>query len=311
MSRNYQLGSRDMEIAARFALNNQVHHGTLSYASAADISSRFNLFADWARQHNARYLEYITPELVKEYGQTLAQQVKDETISPAYAQNRISAINTVMNLATKGHWKSVKPRKDCGIPSRHHIRTQAPELDRSPLNQALTQLQEHSPHSAAVIELCREFGLRSKEASLLDAKTALQQALTQNHIALSAGTKGGRYRTVPLTTDRQLDTLKRAADHQAGSRSMIPDHKSWKTWRNTELRHARNTLKQHSGEKIRDLRAAYACERYQHLTQQPAPVITGHLNTDKASNQKARHIIARELGHKRIDVTNSYLGGNR
>ena len=311
MSRNYGLGSRDMNKAARFALNNQTHQGTLSYASAAAISDRFNQFASWAREHNARYLEYISPELVREYGQELAQQAKAETLSPAYAQNRISAINKVMQLATQGQWKSVKPKRDCGIPARQHIRTQAPELDRTTLNQTLTHLQEHTPHLASVIELCRDFGLRSKEASLLDAKTALQQALTNNRIALTAGTKGGRYRTVPLTSERQLDTLKRAADHQTGSRSMIPDHKTWKTWRNTDLRHARDTLKQHTGETIRDLRAAYACERYQQITQQSAPVITGRRNTDKNTNKQARLIISRELGHNRIDVTNSYLGGNR
>jgi hypothetical protein len=138
MSRNYGLGSRDMKKAARFALNHQVQAGTLSYASTVAISDRFNRFTTWAREHNARYLEYITPELVKEYGQSLAQQVKAETLSPAYAQNCISAINKIMQLATQGQWKSVKPMRDCGIPARNHIRTQAPELDRTTLNKPLT-----------------------------------------------------------------------------------------------------------------------------------------------------------------------------
>ncbi|MBI3774834.1 MAG: integrase, partial [Gammaproteobacteria bacterium] len=57
-----------------------------------------------------------------------------------------------------------------------------------------------------------------------------------------------------------------------------------------------------------DLRAAYACERYEQITGHPAPVVAGERQANKHDDQTARQIIAQELGHGRIDVAAAYLG---
>ncbi|MCF7997248.1 MAG: hypothetical protein K9L32_09620 [Chromatiaceae bacterium] len=61
-----------------------------------------------------------------------------------------------------------------------------------------------------------------------------------------------------------------------------------------------------------DARAAFACERYQALSGQPAPVIAGgqHL-ADREADGQAREVIAVELGHGRTDVVAAYIGSAR
>lgn len=57
-----------------------------------------------------------------------------------------------------------------------------------------------------------------------------------------------------------------------------------------------------------DQRAAYACDRYQVITGQPAPVCGGGI-PDREADMAARYQISEELGHGRADVASSYIGG--
>lgn len=59
-----------------------------------------------------------------------------------------------------------------------------------------------------------------------------------------------------------------------------------------------------------ELRAAFACERYEHLTHHKAPIKGGQCyRADRSLDQLARRQISYELGHNRIDVVSSYVGG--
>jgi hypothetical protein len=307
---NYGLGSRNAEKAGRFALNNAARDGTMSYSTAATLSERWDQFVQWAREEeNAKWMEDYTREMVISYGQELAELVSAGEMAASTAQNLVSAVNTVMNLATRGQWESVSPTRECGIAERSSIREEAPgALDRSSYERAVAEVREQlGERVAGVVELCRELGLRSKEASLLDAKSALAEALSRGAITVSEGTKGGREREVPITTERQLSALERAAAAQGDAKSMIPASESWKTWREGTLRAAREVVKDHTGEGLHGLRAAYACERYESLTGHAAPVAGGEV-ADRALDREARAVIAEELGHGRTDVTNEYLG---
>ncbi|MDH3339138.1 MAG: hypothetical protein OEM85_09670 [Gammaproteobacteria bacterium] len=63
--------------------------------------------------------------------------------------------------------------------------------------------------------------------------------------------------------------------------------------------------------KIHDLRSAYACERYWHLTGSVAPAVAGRRLADQKTDRSARQTIAQELGHARVDVVAGYIGGAR
>ncbi|WP_337166123.1 tyrosine-type recombinase/integrase [Vibrio fluvialis] len=310
MSRNFGLGSRDMGTAGQYALNNAAQSGGVSFSTAATNGDRWQSFADWAKEEGVKKMENVTAELVKEYGKELAEKVNSGEMAAATAQNYVSAINSVMAIATQGDWKSVSPTKDCSISERSHVRQDAPgALDRTAYSRALDAVRaEVGERAAAVVELARELGLRSKEASLLDARAALDEAKERGAITVDAGTKGGREREVPITSQAQVQALERAAAAQGGDRSMVPEGQSWASWREGELRDAREVVQEHTGGGLHDLRAAFACQRYETLAGHAAPC-TGAAIQDRDRDAAARLAISEELGHGRADVTSEYVGG--
>lgn len=307
MSRNFGLGSRDMGTAGQYALNNSAREGAVSFSTSATNGDRWESFSAWAKEEGVKKMENVTQELVKEYGQELAEKVKNGEMSASTAQNYVSAVNSVMNIATNNEWKSVSPTKDCSIDQRSHVREDAPgALDRDAVGRAVDAVR--GERAGSVVELCRELGLRSKEASLLDARAALASASARGVVTVDAGTKGGREREVPITSPTQVQALERAAEAQGGDRSMVPEGQSWASWREGELRDAREVVQKHTGGGLHDLRAAYACERYQALTGHAAPCAGGEIS-DRDRDAAARLAVAEELGHGRSDVVAEYLGG--
>ena len=82
--------------------------------------------------------------------------------------------------------------------------------------------------------LCRELGLRSREAALLDCQKALTQAREQGVIDIERGTKGGRgkstatspsrvERLVPVS-DTAMKALETAATLQSHKDNLVPEH---------------------------------------------------------------------------------------
>jgi site-specific recombinase XerC len=280
----------------------------MSFSTAATIADRFSVFAQWSEANGDKYMEYVSREDVIAYGQELAERVESGEMSEAYAQNLVSAVNTVMSLATQGRWESVSPTKECGIEQRSTARDEAPRgLDREIYSRALEAVrQELGDRAAAVVELCRELGLRSKEASLLDARSAALEASERGYVTISEGTKGGRTREVPIASPRALEALERASAAQGGDRSLIPADQSWRQWREGALRDAREIVQEHTGGGLHDLRSAWACERFSELTGHDAPVAGGYL--DRESDREAMTQLAEELGHGRTDVLHEYIG---
>ena len=102
--------------------------------------------------------------------------------------------------------------------------------------------------------------------------------------------------------------LERAAELQGEGRNLIPDGSSYAQWRDHAY-HAWSGVSHESGLKgFHDLRASYACERYQQLTEYPAPVVAGERLASKEADMLAREIISAELGHGRVDVVSAYVG---
>ena len=310
MSRNFGLGSRDMGTAGQYALNNSARDGAVSFSTAATNGDRWQSFADWAKDEGVKKMENVSPELVQQYGQELAERVASGDMAPATAQNYVSAVNSVMSIATKGEWQSVSPTKACGIEQRSAVREDAPgSLDRAAYGRAVEAVRaEVGERAGAVVELARELGLRSKEASLLDARAALAEAQERGQVTISDGTKGGREREVPITSPGQVQALERAAQAQGDARAVMPPNENWQSWREGQLRDARELVQAATGGGLHDLRAGYACERYEALTGHAAPCAGGEI-TDRDRDAAARLAVAEELGHGRAEVASEYLGG--
>lgn len=310
MENNFNLGSRDMHKAGQFAVNAAVRSGNLSFSSAATLSNRWAQFISWAKAQDIKKMEGICGGLVKEYGQELAWRVTEGGMAAATAQNYVSAVNSVMSIATHGQWGKISPTKDCGISARCNIRTEVPtSLLRDTYEHGLSAVRTSTgERGAAIVELGRELGLRSKEASLIDAKTVMEEAKATGRINIIDGTKGGRKREIPITWQRQLDAISHAEEVQGNSKSLVPDEQTWAMWRDGGLRDTRECLQKFTGARgLHDLRASYACDRYKALTGHSAPVVGGKI-INRDTDHKARQQIAEELGHGRKEVTNCYLG---
>jgi hypothetical protein len=228
------------------------------------------------------------------------------------AQNYVSAVNTVLGIARGDRRLDVSPTADCGIGKRTGVVTSSKAIGETEHR----MLQESLPERlGAILELQRQFGMRFKESALLDARVALKTALSDKVIRVVDGTKGGRPRTVPIVKAEQMDALASAAAIQNG-RSMVPEASRYIDFQRACYREFSNW----HGE-----RHAYAQARYEVLVGAPCPVVAGikhgkahhaflaerlgiTLMQAKAWDIENRKIIAEELGHGRIGITNTYLG---
>lgn len=307
MTRNFGLGTRDLAKAGNIALTRMQERKGCSFSSAATNGQRWNLFAKFAKIHGVGRMERIDHELVQKYADDLKDQVENMELAAATAQNYLSAVNTVMHAASDS-WKSVRPVGDCSMQKRDNIRKIPPPLP-SVIAHAINYLKEIGHiRTAAVANLSAQFGLRSKEASLLNCNKAIDEARENGFIRISAGTKGGRDRIVPVLHSSQLDALQNAVEVQGSGRNLIPREESWKSWREGELRNGRETLKDLNVPGYHELRASYACDRYTELTGHLAPCQSGFREADRENDLRAREQISIELGHGRVDVLVSYVG---
>lgn len=187
-----------------------------------------------------------------------------------------------------------------GIPERQHVTN----LDKSrELGDALDRVRD--VHVQMSLQLQQSFGLRREES----IKFQPSYADRGDHIALKGSwTKGGRERTVPISTDEQRRVLE-LAHELAGAGSLIPAHKSY-----IQQRHVYDGQCKAAGlSHMHGLRHRYAQQRYETLTGWKAPATGGPSARDLTPAQRvldahARQTISRELGHERTQIAAVYLG---
>jgi integrase len=160
-------------------------------------------------------------------------------------------------------------------------------------------------HVDMSLRLQQAFGLRREES----IKFRPAYADRGDHIALKGSwCKGGRERTVPITTAEQRAVLDQA-HALAGSGSLIPSHKSY-----IQQRHVYDGQCKTAGlSAMHGLRHAYAQARYEALTGWKSPAASGPAAREltpeqRAIDTEARQQISLELGHERVQITSVYLG---
>jgi site-specific recombinase XerC len=262
-------------------------------------------------------MERITRDHVIAYGRELASFAAAGTLSPSTAHNRVSSVNRVLEIARRDRLLIVSPTKDCGIPRRRRVAA----MDKSMPAERYEALvgDERIPERKRVIfSLQWTLGLRMEEAMKLDAKRAVRQAEVFAEVEISDGTKGGRRRTVPAA-EAQIKVLRWAASIQDGQ-SMIPRTMTYREYRARYLAVARrHGIRSHS------LRHGYANRRHAEILGCLSPVAAGikrgaayyryvadslgvTIDVAKARVRNTRLQIARELGHRREDITSAYCG---
>ncbi|WP_223448153.1 integrase domain-containing protein [Pseudomonas sp. BF-R-19] len=317
--RNFGFG-RQLSYAGPQALKDLFGDG--HFATVKTHIDRWQAFVQWCRSDEGPGLNdarQIDREILMRYAVHVREQVQQGNVGIATAQNRLSSVNRTM-AALRGdqYVKIPSPSKALGL-QRSSVRSEAPQgQDRVQVRliaQALSDRQQE--RVSAIVLLTRETGMRLREAILADLPRLQREAQRLGKINIQDGTKGGRSgASAPrwiTVTDQVRDALDSASEASPrGSRNLLAPNENYKDFMQTVVRPTRDLLHEHGLKGFHELRAAYACERYEQLTGFDAPVNGGRVNReDRELDQRARQQISQELGHNRIDVLSAYIGGRR
>ncbi|MGF6328751.1 integrase [Pseudomonas sp. BS3782 TE3695] len=290
------------------------------FATVKAHSDRWLAFVKWCRSeqgpgyNDARQIDRQT---LFNYAQYLRQQIDHGDLNIATAQNRLSSVNrTLAALRGDQHVKVLSPSQTLGR-QRSTIRTVAPQgQDRQQIERITQALRNQGHHRVcAIVHLARETGMRLREAILADLPRLQREAERFGRINIQDGTKGGRSgasapRWVAANEQVKSALLLAQSASPVGSRNLLARDESYATFLQQTVRSAREILHEQGLKGFHELRAAYACERYELLTGHAAPVESGHGHRlYRDLDQRARQQISLELGHHRIDVVSAYIGG--
>lgn len=287
---------------------------------AGFIKEEFDLknLAKLEREHMATFAEH------------LREKVNTGEIALANAANIVSCLNTVFNhfgrddlkLSAKEEGLSRGPKydnKDKSVSAVVH------DKFLNYLNDKLNQTGDSRFQALKLsVQLQRELGLRFKESTLFDGAKLNKSNQT---ITIVNGTKGGQARQVPVT-EKALNLIKQIQEFRKENnytRSLIPDNMNFKIWQ-TFAYHTVTNFNNEYGEQFHyhGERHHYAQERYKELTGVEPPAKIGlskeeylnyaasqlniSINETVELIKEARLIVSEELGHHRLEITNSYLG---
>jgi hypothetical protein len=188
-----------------------------------------------------------------------------------------------------------------GVAERGEItRNRAQKLDQTKLAAI------ECPHIKASLLLQVAFGLRREEAMKFQPHSAIRA----DYIALQGSwTKGGRARTIPITTLEQRHVLEHVATLASGKNSLIPAHLSYvEHLKRFEYQTLKANFRNTHG-----FRHAYAQNRYRVLSGQDCPLAGGKrwaemTPKEREADRAARRQMSAELGHGRLKITDVYLG---
>ncbi|WP_448110176.1 integrase domain-containing protein [Pseudomonas lini] len=314
--RNFGYG-RQLSYAGPKALKDLFGGG--HYGTVNAHTDRWQAFVRWCRSDDGPRLNdarQIDRQILSDYAAHLRHLVERGDLAIATAQNRLSSVNRTM-AALRGdqHVKVPSPSKALNM-QRTTIRTTVPQgQDREHVMHIVEALSEQHPRAAAIAQLARATGMRLREAILADLPRLQREAEQYGKINIQDGTKGGRSGASAPRWIRVSDHIREALRfaHQVSpdsSRNLLAPDESYLDFQREIVRPARDLLHKHNLKGFHELRAAFACERYEQITQHPTPINDGHCyQLDRRLDQEARVQISFELGHGRIDVVSAYIGG--
>ena len=315
--RNFGYG-RQLSYAGPQALKDMFGDG--HYGTVKAHSDRWQAFVRWWRSEvgpGVNDARQIDRQILANYAMYVRGQVERGELAVSTAQNRVSSVNrTLVALRGDQYVKVPSPSKALCM-QRSGIRKSVPQgQDCAQVKQIVDALCSHGQlRAAAIVRLARSTGMRLREAILADLPRLCREANGLGKINIQNGTKGGRAgASAPrwIVVDEHIrDALAFAAQvSPAGSRNMIAASESYRDVLQGVARPAREILHAHNLKRFHELRAAFACKRYEQITQYCAPINGGRCYVvHRRLDRLACIQISQELGHSRIDVVASYIGG--
>jgi hypothetical protein len=311
--RNFGFG-KQMDWAGHQALKELYGRG--HFSTVASHAQRWRQFCHWARSsHGINDACAIDQSLLENYAADLAERVEDETLAVSYAQNLMVSANITLEALRQD--KIIRIESPASwVGKRQTVRTRVPDgMDWSDIDRLVACLRQKNLHRAAIIILlCRSFGIRLREAILANLTDWQRQAMECGQIDIREGTKGGRgkevERWVPVSERGQI-ALREAVQvrNQLGGQNLLRLDETFDDLVNDgEVHRARKVLHEFGIKGYHELRAAWACERYEEMSGEAAPVLLAGTSLGQENDDQVRLTLARELGHDRIDVVAAYIG---
>lgn len=312
--RNFGYG-KHMAWAGKQALKD--YYGGGKYGTVETHCTHWRHFCAWAYSiYDVRDAREVEQQLVEGYAMSLGEMVDEELLAVSYAQNLLSGMNVTLEALRRDRKVRIASPSEW-VGQRSVVRVDVPTgFDWQTIQVLVARLQELGLlRAAVVVRLARYFGVRLREAVLADIAQWQKQARHKGAIDVRNGTKGGRGKAVErwiAVSDvgmRALEEAARVRDLLGCETNLLrPDESFDNLVNDREINLARRYLHDCGVKGYHDLRAAWACERYQQITGIPAPVFHFDGPIDLKKDRAAREILAPELGHDRIAVVAEYVG---
>jgi integrase len=268
-----------------------------SHATQADRQGVLTLASRQLREAGFRQMRATS--LKEKHVEALLERWQAAGLSAGTLKNRLAHLRWWAEKVGKA---GVIPADNArlGIPERRFVTQENKARD---LGDGLDRIRD--PHVRMSLALQEAFGLRREECIKFQPRYADRGGCI---VLKDSWTKGGRPRTVPITSPEQRTVLD-AAHRLAGAESLIPAQKNYIQQRRTYEGQCKTAGLSH----MHGLRHRYAQTRYEALTGWKAPAAGGPsveslTPAQRVQDTKARQTISRELGHERPSIVSVYLG---
>jgi site-specific recombinase XerC len=268
-----------------------------SHATQADRRGVLTLASRQLREAGFRQMRATS--LKEKHVEALLERWQAAGLSAGTLKNRLAHLRWWAEKVGKA---GVIPADNArlGIPERRFV---THENKARELGDGLDRIRD--PHVRMSLALQQAFGLRREEAIKFQPRYADHGDCI---VLKDSWTKGGRPRTVPITSPEQRAALD-AAHRLAGTGSLIPAQKNYIQQRQTYEGQCKTAGLSH----MHGLRHRYAQTRYEALTGWKAPAAGGPsvqslTPAQRIQDAMARQTISRELGHERPSIVSVYCG---
>lgn len=306
---------------------NHLHSTKHKGVSFDTMLDRQRLYASFFRElrHHTPYRNLDPRQLANRHIEAMVQRWVARDLATATIHNYLSFLRSYGGWIGKPGMVR-EPAYYVGAESPHAHRSQVATFDHSwaarnvDIDAKIAEVSAFDSWVGLQLELCARFGMRPKEArhfrphgAVIPRAAAIARDADafpehDTFLHISHGTKGGRPRDVPITTDAQRELLSRLTEAVAtGMYVGRPGHTS--TQNSTRFYYVIRRFgisKDQLGVVAHGLRHQHANDQYESAAGAPSRVRGGAVRP--ALDAEARQRTARLLGHNRPRVVSCYVG---
>ncbi len=302
---------RTLSYAVKQALISEYGFGC--YGTRKTHEGRINIFIKLLSDYDVNDVRYITAEHTEAFAQRIEFDFISGNMCLSYAHNMISSVNIIMRIFRRNDDLYIKASDY--LDARTYIRRKVPSMNDQSINEAISILNESGyKRGSAIIRLVRHFGLRLREAVLMDLDRCWIEYKKTGFVTILEGTKGGRKcdsRNIPVTPEgvKALEYARKVRPE--GSKNILSANKedeSLKDFLCSEVEKVRSILKRYEIVNIREIRVYFMIEYFEKVTGLPAPVVDQSTLLNEELLRLGWTEVARVAGHNRMSVARSYVG---